>query len=146
MAARPAPASRQDFRHFRPITTRWLDNDVYGHVNNVVYYLWFDTVVNGFLVERGLLDPVGGDSIGLVAETGCRYHASVSCPDAIEAGLALARLGSSSVEYRIGIFRQGDTSCAAEGRFVHVYVDRQTRRPVPVPDAVRAALAAELAL
>jgi acyl-CoA thioester hydrolase len=146
MAARPLPASRQEFRHFRPITTRWLDNDMYGHVNNVVYYLWFDTAVNGFLVERGLLDPVGGDSIGLVAETGCRYHASVSFPDQVEAGLGLTRLGNSSVEYRIAIFRAGEAIAAAEGRFVHVYVDRGTRRPVPVPEAVRKALAAELAI
>jgi acyl-CoA thioester hydrolase len=146
MAARPAPAARHEFRHFRPITTRWLDNDVYGHVNNVVYYLWFDTVVNGFLIERGLLDPVGGAAIGLVAETGCRYHASVSFPDAIEAGLGLTRLGNSSVEYRIAIFRAGEAAAVAEGRFVHVYVDRTTRRPVPVPEAVRRALEAELAL
>jgi acyl-CoA thioester hydrolase len=146
MGARPAPAARSEFRYFRPITTRWLDNDVYGHVNNVVYYLWFDTVVNGFLIERGLLDPVAGDSIGLVAETGCRYHASLGFPDPVEAGLGLTRLGNSSVEYRIAIFRQGEASAAAEGRFVHVYVDRATRRPVPVPDAVRDALMRDLAI
>lgn len=145
MGERPVPAARGSYRYLRPITTRWLDNDVYGHVNNVVYYLWFDTAVNGFLVERGLLEPTGSGPIGLVAETGCRYLSSISFPDAVEAGLALTRIGTSSVEYRIGIFRQGAEEPAAEGRFVHVYVDRESRRPVPVPQAVRETLQGALA-
>lgn len=135
----PIP-QRADYREFRPITTRWMDNDAYGHVNNVVYYAWFDTVVNARLVEHGVLDPERGDVVGVVAETSCRFHDSVSFPEPVEAGLAVERLGTSSVTYRIGIFRAGAEQASADGRFVHVYVDRFTRRPVPVPDAVRAVL------
>lgn len=133
--------SRSDFRAFRTIATRWMDNDAYGHVNNVVYYSWFDTVVNAWLVEAGLLDITGGATIGLVVETGCRYHRSVAFPEAIEAGIRIARLGNSSVRWEVGIFTQGHDEPAATGFFVHVYVDRVSRRPAPLPDAWRDRLA-----
>ena len=141
MSARPPIPSRDAFAEFRPITTRWLDNDAYGHVNNVVYYAWFDTVVNARLVEAGVLDPAQGATVGVVAETACRFHDSVSFPEAVEAGLAVERIGTSSVTYRIGIFRAGAEQASADGRFVHVYVDRASRRPVAIPDDVRAVLA-----
>ena len=141
MSDRPPIPTRADFREFRPITTRWLDNDAYGHVNNVVYYAWFDTVVNARLVEAGVLDPERGAVVGVVAETSCRFHDSVAFPEPVEAGLAIERLGTSSATYRIGIFRAGAEQASADGRFVHVYVDRATRRPVPIPDDVRAVLA-----
>lgn len=134
--------TRAAFRHFRPIQTRWADNDVYGHANNVVYYAWFDTTVNGWLIENGLLDPVASPVIGLVAETGCRYFESVGFPEPLEAGLAVERLGTSSITYAIGIFRAGSDLAAAQGRFVHVMVDRATQRPVPVPAPLREALQA----
>lgn len=131
--------ARSEYRHFAPITTRWHDNDVYGHVNNVVYYGWFDTAVNAWLMDRGLLDVENGNPIGLVVETGCRYAASVAFPQRIEIGLKVARLGSSSVTYHLGVFVEGeaDAAAAAEGHFTHVYVDRHTRRPTPLPEAWR---------
>ena len=141
MSARPPIPSRDAFAEFRPITTRWLDNDAYGHVNNVVYYAWFDTVVNARLVEAGVLDPERGAVVGVVAETSCRFHDSVAFPEPVEAGLAIERLGTSSATYRIGIFRAGAEQASADGRFVHVYVDRASRRPVAIPDDVRAVLA-----
>ena len=141
MSERPTPLGRDAFRHFRPIATRWMDNDVYGHVNNVVYYAFFDTAVNAYLVERGLLDPARSETIGLVVETGCTYFASVAFPEALEAGLAVTRLGGSSVRYAAGLFRAGGTEAVAQGHFVHVYVERATGRPVPIPEAIRAALA-----
>ena len=139
MTDRPR-ATRTDFKTFEPIETRWADNDVYGHVNNVVYYGFFDTAVNRRLAKAGLLDIEHGDTIGLVVETGCRYHAATAFPDQLEAGVRVARIGSSSVRYEIAIFKAGEASAAAEGFFVHVYVDRQTRRPKPLPDAWRAEL------
>ncbi|WP_285021379.1 thioesterase family protein [Novosphingobium sp. fls2-241-R2A-195] len=131
---------RSAYRHFTPISTRWHDNDVYGHVNNVVYYSWFDTAVNSWLIEVGLLDIENGNPIGLVVETGCRYAASVEFPQKVEVGLKVARLGSSSVTYHLGIFVEGAQEPAAEGHFTHVYVDRDTRRPTPLPEAWRAVL------
>lgn len=131
---------RDAYRHLEPVATRWLDNDQYGHANNAVYYLWFDTVVNRWLIERGLLDVAGGNPIGLVVETGCRYAASVGFPQELEIGLSVARLGSSSVTYHLGVFVAGEDRAAAEGHFTHVYVDADTRRPVPLPDAWRAVL------
>ena len=120
-----------------------MDNDVYGHVNNVVYYSFFDTAVNGYLIEQGVLDIAGSPVVGLVVETGCTYFESVAFPQALEAGLAVARLGRSSVRYAVGIFREGsDEAAAAQGHFVHVYVDRATQRPVAIPADVRAALSA----
>jgi len=145
---RDAAGSRESFRpraaypHVHPITTRWSDNDVYGHVNNVVYYSWFDTAVNAYLIERQALDIHAGDVIGLVVETGCRYARPLAFPQAVEAGIRVARLGTSSVRYEIGLFAAGDTEAAAEGFFVHVYVDRATRRPTPLPDKLRAVLEA----
>jgi acyl-CoA thioester hydrolase len=141
MAERAARLSRSDFRVFRPILTRWMDNDAYGHVNNVVYYSYFDTAVNGWLIERGLLDIAGSPAVGLVAETGCTYFESVAFPEALEAGIAVTRLGRSSVRYAVGIFRQGGGQAVAQGHFVHVYVDRETQRPVEIAPALRAALA-----
>ncbi len=137
---RPGPAARAAFRAFRTIHTRWMDNDVYGHMNNVVHYSLFDTAVNGWLVEQGVLDFRGGAQVGLVVETGCRYHAEIAFPDVVTAGLRVARLGTSSVRYEIGLFRNEATEAAAEGFFVHVYVDRLTRRPLPLDAALRAAL------
>jgi acyl-CoA thioester hydrolase len=131
---------RSAYRHFTPISTRWHDNDVYGHVNNVVYYSWFDTAVNSWLIEVGLLDIENGNPIGLVVETGCRYAASVEFPQKVEVGLKVARLGSSSVTYHLGIFVDGAQEPAAEGHFTHVYVDRDGRRPTPLPEAWRAVL------
>lgn len=132
---------RTDYCSFKLIATRWMDNDAYGHVNNVVYYSWFDTVVNGWLVENGLLDIENGNPIGLVVETGCQYHRSVAFPEPIEAGVRIARLGNSSVRWEVGIFTAGHDAPAATGFFVHVYVDRVSRRPAPFPDAWRQRLA-----
>ena len=137
---RPRPATRDAYRLFRLITTRWMDNDVYGHVNNVVYYAFFDTAVNAALIEAGLLDPATSDIIGLVVETGCRYAAPLGFPGDIDAGIRVAKLGTSSVRYEVGLFAGGEATAAAEGFFVHVYVDRTTRRPVALPPPLRAFL------
>ncbi|MDH4180663.1 MAG: acyl-CoA thioesterase [Betaproteobacteria bacterium] len=141
-AAREPAETRARYRHFLAIPTRWHDNDAYGHVNNVVYYAWFDTVVNEHLIRVGGLDIAADPVVGLVVETSCRYHRSLAFPDAVEAGLRVERLGNSSVVYGIGIFRAGEDAAAASGRFVHVWVDRATQRPVRIPDRIRAALAA----
>jgi acyl-CoA thioester hydrolase len=140
--ARPQAQPRSSYRAFHPITTRWSDNDVYGHVNNVIYYSWFDTAVNAHLIEQGVLDFQGGDTIGLVVETQCNYFASLAYPQKVEAGIRVARLGGSSVRYEVGIFAEGSDSTAAAGHFVHVYVDAATRRPKPLPPALRAVLEA----
>jgi acyl-CoA thioester hydrolase len=132
-SAKPQPEGRQAYKAFRPITTRWMDNDVYGHVNNVVYYSWFDTAVNATLIEHGVLDIHGGQTIGLVIETQCNYFAPLAFPQTIEAGIRVAKLGTSSVRYEVGLFAQGQAQCAAKGHFVHVYVDRASRRPVTLP-------------
>lgn len=129
-----------DYPHQMPIVTRWMDNDVYGHVNNVVYYSYFDTVVNTYLIHQGALDIAAGAVIGLVVETGCRYFAPITFPDVVVAGLRVARIGNSSVRYEVGLFRNDERTPAAQGHFTHVYVDRQTRRPVALPAALRAAL------
>src|SRR5258708_9768752 len=134
--------TRDRFAHFVEIATRWGDNDVYGHVNNAVYYAYFDTVVNRFLIERGLLDLAGSAAIGIVVETGCRFHRPLVFPDAIDAGLRVAKIGNSRVRYELGLFRRGDPLVAASAHFVHVYVHRAARRPVPVPPEVRTALQA----
>lgn len=125
---------------WREIATRWSDNDVYGHVNNVVHYSWFDTAVNAWLIEAGLLDIERGDPIGLVVETGCRYAAQLAYPQPVEIGLGVERLGNSSVHYRLGVFARDEAAAAAEGHFVHVYVDREGRRPAPLPAPWRAKL------
>ena len=123
------------------MATRWMDNDVYGHVNNVTYYSYFDTAVNGYLLANGALDIEHSQVIGLVVETGCTYYASVAFPDALEVGLKVAHLGNSSVRYELGVFQQGQETAAASGHFVHVYVDRETRRPVSLPAVLREVLA-----
>jgi len=138
--ARPQPRPREDFRVFRTIGTRWADNDVYGHVNNVVYYSWFDTAVNAHLIVAGALDIHQGPVIGLVIETQCNYFAPLAFPQNVEAGLRVAHLGSSSVRYEVGLFAEGEPLSAACGHFVHVYVDRHTRRPVPLPEALKTTL------
>lgn len=137
---RPQAAPRDAYKVFRTISTRWMDNDAYGHVNNVVYYSWFDTAVNAHLIERGVLDIEHSQTIGLVIETQCNYFDSLAFPQTVESGLRVAKLGSSSVRYEIGLFAQGAPLTAASGHFVHVYVDRQTRRPVSIPPALRAVL------
>ena len=133
MAERVTPLTRAAFAHFRAITTRWMDNDVYGHVNNVQYYSFFDTVVNGYLIAKGALDPEKSDVIGLVVETHCNYFAPLWFPQKVDAGLRVAHVGASSVRYEIGLFAEGEELAAAQGHFVHVYVDRTTRRPAILP-------------
>ncbi len=135
-----APETRDRYRRFLTIPTRWMDNDVYGHVNNVVYYSYFDTVVNEYLVASGSLDIERSQVIGLVVETRCRFFRAIAFPDTVHAGLRVARLGNSSVRYEIGIFRNEEERAAAQGHFVHVYVDRETRRPAGLPVETRRAL------
>ena len=139
-AGRQAPETRERYWHFLTVPTRWMDNDVYGHVNNVVYYSYFDTVVNGYLISSGALDIEESSVIGLVVETQCRYFKPITFPDAVHAGLRVARLGNSSVRYEIGIFRNDEETAAAQGHFVHVYVDREGRRPTALPREMREAL------
>jgi len=137
---RPAPENRNAYRHFQSIPTRWMDNDVYGHVNNVVYYSYFDTVVNQYLIEQRVLNIEASKVIGLVVETQCQYFASITFPDVVHAGLRVAKLGNSSVRYEIGLFRNEEQTASAQGYFVHVYVDRATRRAISLPADMRAAL------
>ncbi|MBM3598705.1 MAG: acyl-CoA thioesterase [Alphaproteobacteria bacterium] len=132
--------TRGRYRHFLAIPTRWMDNDNYGHVNNVTYYSYFDTVVNEFLINQGGLDIHDGQVVGLVVETMCRYRKPLSFPEVIDAGLRVGKLGNSSVRCEIAIFRRGDDDAAASGHFVHVWVDRATNKPTPIPPRVRAAL------
>lgn len=141
MSDRTPPAPRDAFVHFTAIDTRWSDNDAYRHVNNVVYYGFFDTAVNRLLIEAGALDLERSPAVGLVVETQCRYFAPISFPDRVHVGLRVARLGGSSIRYELGVFRNEEPSASAEGHFVHVYVDRASNRPVPVPDAVRRVVA-----
>lgn len=131
-AQRPTPEPRSAYRAFWSIPTRWEDNDSYGHVNNVVYYSWIDTAVNALLIQHGMLDIHQGRFLGLVIETQCNYFAPVTFPQVIEAGVRVARIGASSVRYEVGLFIQGQAQCAARGHFVHVYVDRESRRPVAI--------------
>ena len=138
MSDRPSPQLRSSYRVFRSIPTRWMDNDLYGHVNNVVYYSWFDTAVNGHLIERGALDIHRGSTIGFVVETQCNYFAPLAFPQTVEAGIRVAHAGSSSVRYEVGLFAKGAEMAAAQGHFVHVYVDRTTQRPVRLPEALQA--------
>ncbi len=133
------PEKRESYPHFLAIPTRWMDNDVYGHVNNVVYYSYFDTVINGYLMAEGGLD-YGGEVVGIAVETMCQFHKSLAFPDVVDAGLRVGKLGNSSVRYEIGLFRAGDEEPAATGYFVHVFVRRPGHTPVPVPDAIRKAL------
>ncbi len=128
---------RSNFKAFVPITTRWADNDVYGHVNNVVYYAWFDTAVNGHLIAQGALDIHAGEVIGLVVETQCHYFSPIAFPQRVTAGIRVAHVGKSSVRYEVGLFADDEDQTAAHGHFVHVYVDRASRRPVPLPSHLR---------
>ncbi|QRF59688.1 MULTISPECIES: thioesterase family protein [Variovorax] len=136
-SAKPVPQPRASYPVFRSIPTRWMDNDMYGHVNNVVYYSWFDTAVNALLIERGALDIHQGSTIGFVVETQCNYFAPLAFPQTVEAGIRVAQAGRSSVRYEVGLFAQGADTAAAQGHFVHVYVDRTTQRPVPLPEALQ---------
>ena len=135
--SRPIPQGREKYRHFITIATRWADNDAYGHVNNTVYYQWFDTAVNRWLVEQGLLDIADGDPIGLVVETGCSYFSPLSFPGDVDVGLVVEKLGSSSVTYRLGVFAAGSSTPSAQGQFTHVYVSREGRRPAALPNGWR---------
>ncbi len=132
--ARPIPYERSKFNVFVPLQTRWADNDIYGHMNNVVHYALFDTAVNEWLIGQGLLNIHQSSQVGLVVETGCHYFAELAFPDKIEAGIGIEHIGSSSVVYRVALFRKGEGKAAAQGRFVHVYVNRETRKPMPLPD------------
>ena len=138
--ARDTPLTRAAFSHLIEITTRWIDNDAYGHLNNVVYYSFFDTVVNGYLIAQGALDIANSAVIGLVVETQCNYFKPITFPDRVRAGLAVAQLGNSSVTYRIGLFRNDVDTAAAQGHFVHVYIERASSKPVPLPAALKTAL------
>ena len=138
---RALPRGREEYRWFMTCPTRWADNDAYGHINNTVYYQWFDTAVNSWLVEAGLLDVERGDPIGLVVETSCSYFSPLSFPGDVEVGIAVAQLGTSSVTYRIGVVGVGSSEPSAQGHFTHVYVGRESRRPVPLPEAWREKLA-----
>ena len=140
MPAKQAPNRRDAYKQFLTITTRWMDNDVYGHINNVQYYSYFDTAVNRFLINQGVLDIHQGDVIGLVVETHCNYYASTAFPEDIEAGIRVAHLGRSSVRYEIGLFVKDNESAIAQGHFVHVYVDRENQKPVNITDDLRSVL------
>jgi len=140
--SRERPAARSEFRIWLNVTTRWADNDAYGHVNNTIFYQWFDSAVNAWMVEQGMLDIAKGDPIALVVETRCAYFAPLAFPQPVEVGLAIAELGRSSVRYRIGVFGEGESEAAAQGEFVHVVVDRANRRPVEIPAAWRTKLEA----
>lgn len=137
---KPQPEPRSAYKVFRTISTRWMDNDAYGHVNNVVYYSWFDTAVNAYLIEQGVLDIAHGSTIGLVIETQCNYFEPLAFPQNVDAGIRVARLGNSSVRYEVGLFAQGAPLSAARGHFVHVYVDRATRRPASLPQPLKTVL------
>lgn len=139
--SKPTPQSLSSYPHNLSIPTRWNDNDIYGHVNNAVYYFYFDTVVNKWLIENGLLELGASETVGLVVETGCSYFAPMSFPDIITAGLRISKMGTSSVRYEIGLFRNDETTASAQGHFVHVYVDEATRRPTPLSDKMRETLA-----
>ena len=138
--SKPEIPTRADYGVFYPITTRWSDNDIYGHVNNVTYYAYFDTVANRYLIEEGGLDISDGTIVGFVVNSGCEYHAPITYPEGIEAGVRVDRLGNSSVQYGIAIFKAGEDTACAHGHFVHVFVERAENRSVPIPANLRAAL------
>jgi acyl-CoA thioester hydrolase len=140
MAERRPRETRTRYRHVLAIPTRWMDNDVYGHVNNVVYYSYFDTVINRYLIDQGGLDIHAAPVIGIAVETACRFHRSLAFPETIDAALRVGKLGNSSVRYEIGLFKQGEDDAAADGHFIHVFVERASQRPVPIPPQIRAAL------
>jgi acyl-CoA thioester hydrolase len=139
---KPPISRRADYGHFMALQTRWMDNDLYGHMNNVIYYSLFDTLLNRFLIDKGGLDIQAGQVIGVAVETSCRFHKSFAYPETVEGGLRIGKLGTSSVRYEIGLFGEGEDSARAEGHFVHVFVERQTQRPTPIPPGIRAAMVA----
>lgn len=139
MAQKPQ-ITRAEYPHFLAIPTRWMDNDIYGHVNNALYYAFFDTAINQYLIAEGSLDITAGPVIGLAAESHCEFMQSLAFPEVVEVGLRVGKLGNSSVRYELAIFKQGETFAAATGYFVHVFVDRETRRAVPIPATIRTAL------
>jgi acyl-CoA thioester hydrolase len=138
----PPQHLRRDYPHLQPIGTRWHDNDIYGHVNNVTYYSYFDSAVNAYLIEVGGLDIHNGEVVGFVVSSSCDYFASIAFPERIEIGLRVAKLGNSSVQYELAVFKQGEDEACAAGRFVHVFVERASNRPLPIPERLRTALAA----
>ncbi|MCG8316952.1 MAG: acyl-CoA thioesterase [Pseudomonadales bacterium] len=135
-----SPTTEADYRFFAPITTRWKDNDIYGHVNNVTYYAYFDTIANQYLIEQGGLDIHNDPTVGFVVNSGCNYYAPIAFPDRLKGGLRVNRLGNSSVEYGIAIFKEGESQAVADGHFVHVFVDKATNKSVPIPGTIKAAL------
>lgn len=139
---RPSPSSESDYQFFLPITTRWKDNDIYGHVNNVTYYAYFDTIANEYLIRQGGLDIHHDSVVGFVVSSGCKYYAPVAFPDRLHGGLRVNKLGRSSVEYGIAIFREGESQAVADGYFVHVFVEKKSNRSVPIPEKIRLALQA----
>lgn len=138
--SKPAPPTREDYKVFYPISTRWSDNDIYGHVNNVTYYSYFDTAANRYLIEEGGMDISDGTIVGYVVNSGCEYHAPITYPESVEAGVRVDRLGNSSVQYGIAIFREGEETAAAHGHFVHVFVEREKNRSASIPENLRIAL------
>lgn len=138
--SKPELPTRAEYKVFYPISTRWSDNDIYGHVNNVTYYSYFDTAANRYLIEQGGLDISDGSVVGYVVNSGCEYHAPITYPEPVEAGLRVDRLGTSSVRYGLAIFREGSEQAAAHGHFVHVFVNRAANKSVPIPDNLRQAL------
>lgn len=135
---------RSDYRHFHSLDTRWHDNDIYGHINNVTYYGYFDSAINTYLIRQGGLDIHGGEVVGFVVSSSCEYFAPIAFPDAIEVGLRVARVGNSSVQYELAIFRQGELQACAVGKVVHVFVEREHNRATPIPSRLRQALEALL--
>jgi acyl-CoA thioester hydrolase len=138
--SRPSRPTRADYRWFVDLETRWMDNDLYGHVNNVVYYSYFDTAIAHYLMGVAGLDPWKDEVLGIAVETGCRFHRSLAFPDRISAGLRVGHLGTSSVRWEVGIFKAGEEEAAADGHFIHVFAERQSQRPTPIPPGIRAAL------
>ena len=138
--ARPSPLGRDEFALFRSLQTRWADNDMYGHMNNVVHYALFDTAINGWLIEQEFLDPMTSDIVGLVVETGCSYFAEMGFPDRVTAGIRIGHIGNSSVRYEIALFRNDEETAAAQGHFVHGYVEKESRKPAVLPKLMRLAL------
>ena len=142
--SKASPSSKSDYRYFVPITTRWKDNDIYGHVNNVTYYAYFDTIANQYLIEQGGLNIHSDPTVGFVVNSGCNYYAPIAFPDRLEGGLRVNRLGNSSVEYGIAIFKDGEEQAVADGHFVHVFVDKASNKSVPIPSNIKQALEALL--
>jgi acyl-CoA thioester hydrolase len=140
MTNKAQPTLRSAYSRFKTVATRWNDNDVYGHVNNVVYFEFFDTAINAFLIANGVLDLARSDTVGLVVDNRCTYFSSIKFPDEVHVGIAITRLGNSSVEYEVGVFKNEEQVCSALGRFVHVYVDRSTGRSTTIPSEVRRVL------